>query len=92
VTLIGVRRDAYRVLVGRSEGKRPLGKTWRRWEDNMKTDFQDTLPTICVVPVGYLLVISELNFCEFNPLKTKGNLFYTRTQCVPRCKHSPLRL
>jgi hypothetical protein len=29
---------------------------------------------------------------EVNPLKTARNLFYTRTQCVPRCKHSPLRL
>jgi hypothetical protein len=27
-----------------------------------------------------------------NPLKTKGNLFYIRTQCVPRCKHSAPRL
>jgi hypothetical protein len=29
---------------------------------------------------------------SFNPLKTKRNLFYIRTQCVPRCKHSPSRL
>jgi hypothetical protein len=28
----------------------------------------------------------------FNPLKTKGNRCYIRSQCVPRCKHSPLRL
>jgi hypothetical protein len=27
-----------------------------------------------------------------NPLKTERNMFYVRTQCVPRCKHSPLRL
>jgi hypothetical protein len=27
-----------------------------------------------------------------NPLKTKGSLFYIRTQFVPRCKHSTLRL
>jgi hypothetical protein len=28
----------------------------------------------------------------YEPLKTERNLFYIRTQCVPRCKHSPLRL
>jgi hypothetical protein len=29
-------RDAYRVLVGKSEGKKPLGRPRRRWEDNVK--------------------------------------------------------
>jgi hypothetical protein len=28
------RRDVYRVLVGKPEGKRPLGRHGRRWEDN----------------------------------------------------------
>jgi hypothetical protein len=31
-------RDMYRVLVGKPEGKRPLGRTRRRWEDNIKMD------------------------------------------------------
>jgi hypothetical protein len=35
------RRDVYRVLVGRPEGKRPLGRPRRRWEDNIKMDFRD---------------------------------------------------
>jgi hypothetical protein len=34
-------RGVYRVLVGRSEGKRPLGRTRRRWEDNIKMDFRE---------------------------------------------------
>jgi hypothetical protein len=34
---IGEGRDVYRVLVGKPEGKRPLGRPWRRWEDNIKT-------------------------------------------------------
>jgi hypothetical protein len=34
----GEGRGAYRVLVGRPEGKRPLGRPRRRWEDNIKTD------------------------------------------------------
>jgi hypothetical protein len=31
-------RGAYRVLVGKPEGKRPLGRPRRRWEDNIKMD------------------------------------------------------
>jgi hypothetical protein len=31
-------RGVYRVLVGRSEGKRPLGRPRSRWEDNIKLD------------------------------------------------------
>jgi len=31
----------YRVLVGKPEGKRPLGRPRRRWKDNIKLDLQD---------------------------------------------------
>jgi hypothetical protein len=34
-------RDAYRIFVGRSEGRRALGRPRRRWEDNVKMDLQD---------------------------------------------------
>ena len=34
------RRGVYRVLVEKPEGKRPLGKPKRRWEDSIKTDLQ----------------------------------------------------
>jgi hypothetical protein len=37
----GEGRGAYRVLVGRPEGKRPLGRSRRRWEDNIKMDLRD---------------------------------------------------
>jgi hypothetical protein len=37
----GVRRGVYRVLVEKPEGKRPLGRPRRRWEDNIKTDLQE---------------------------------------------------
>ena len=40
MTRMGDRRDAYRVLVGNSEGKRPLGKPRRRWENNIMIDLQ----------------------------------------------------
>jgi hypothetical protein len=36
VACIGEGRGVYRVLVGRPEGKRPLGRPRRRWEDNIK--------------------------------------------------------
>jgi hypothetical protein len=34
-------RGVYRVLVGRPEGKRPLGRSRRRWEDNIKMDLRE---------------------------------------------------
>ena len=35
------RRDKYRGLVGKPEGKRPLGRPRRKWEDNIKMDLQE---------------------------------------------------
>ena len=34
-------RNAYRVLVGEPESKRPLGRPRRRWEDNIKMDLRE---------------------------------------------------
>ena len=39
--LIRERRGVHRVLVGKSEGKRPLGRPRRRWEDNIKMDLRE---------------------------------------------------
>jgi hypothetical protein len=41
VASMGARRNAYRVLMGKPEGKIPLGKPERRWEDNIKTDLRE---------------------------------------------------
>jgi hypothetical protein len=38
VARMGERRGAYRALVGKPEGRRPLGRPRRRWEDNIKMD------------------------------------------------------
>ena len=38
---MGDRRRAYRVLLGRPDGKRPLGMPRRRWEHNIKIDLQE---------------------------------------------------
>jgi hypothetical protein len=35
---MGEKRNAYRILVGKPEGKIPLGRTRRRWVDNIKID------------------------------------------------------
>ncbi|KAJ4443425.1 hypothetical protein ANN_05093 [Periplaneta americana] len=41
VARMGESTNAYRVLVGRPEGKRPLGRPRRRWEDNIKMDLRE---------------------------------------------------
>ena len=38
---MGEGRGVHRVLVGKREGKRPLGRPRRRWEDNMKMNLQE---------------------------------------------------
>jgi hypothetical protein len=38
---MGEGRGAYRILVGKPEGKRPLARTRRRWEDNITMDPQE---------------------------------------------------
>jgi hypothetical protein len=38
---MGERRGAYRILVGKREGKRLFGRPRHRWEDNIKMDFQE---------------------------------------------------
>jgi hypothetical protein len=41
VARMGEGRGVYRVLVGKPEGKRPLGIPRRRWEDNVRMDLQE---------------------------------------------------
>jgi len=38
---MGEERGVYRVLVGKPEGRRPLGRTRRRWVDNIRMDLQE---------------------------------------------------
>ena len=38
---VGERKDVHRVLFGKPEVKRPLGRPRRRWEDNNKMEFQE---------------------------------------------------
>jgi hypothetical protein len=39
---MGVKRNAHRILVGKSEGKGPIGRPRRRWVDSIKMDLGDT--------------------------------------------------
>jgi len=41
VARMGEGRGAYRVLVGKPEGRRPLGRPRRRWEDNIRMDLRE---------------------------------------------------
>jgi len=49
VTRMGERKDMYRVLVEKPEGKRPLGRSCRRWEDNTKMELQEV---VCGIRTG----------------------------------------
>jgi hypothetical protein len=37
---IEVGRSVFKILTGTSTGKRPLGRAWRRWEDNIRMDLK----------------------------------------------------
>jgi hypothetical protein len=39
---MGEKRNSYRILVGKPEGKRPLGRQKRKWVDNIKMDLRET--------------------------------------------------
>jgi len=41
VAPMGKKRSVCSVLVGKPEGKKPLGRPWLRWEDNIKMDLQE---------------------------------------------------
>jgi hypothetical protein len=41
VARMGEARDTYNILVGRPEGRRPLGRPRRRWDDNIKMDLKE---------------------------------------------------
>jgi hypothetical protein len=41
LVIMGEKRTAYRILVGKPEEKRPLGRPRRRWEDNIRMDLRE---------------------------------------------------
>ena len=49
---MGEGRGVHRVLVGKPEGKRPLGRPRRRWEDNIKMDLREVAGSLRLDGVG----------------------------------------
>jgi hypothetical protein len=60
---MGEGRGVYRVLVGRPEGKRPLGRPRRRWEDNIKMNLRE-IGIDGRTGFGWLGTGSRVCFCE----------------------------
>jgi hypothetical protein len=48
IARMGVKTNTYRFLVGKPEGKRPLGRPRRRWEDNIKMDLLEIGWEVCI--------------------------------------------
>jgi hypothetical protein len=62
VTCIGEGKGVYRVLVGRPEGKRPLGRPGHRWEENIKMDLRE----IGIYGVNWIqLAQDRVQWCTF---------------------------
>jgi hypothetical protein len=57
VARIGEKRNAYRLLVGKPEGKRPLGRPRRKWVDNIRMD----LGEVGWVYVGWIRLAQDRN-------------------------------
>ena len=70
VALMRERRGAYRILVGKPEGRRLLGRPKRRWENTINTDFEEVvlgarteLTTLRIGPGGgYFYAVTDLRF------------------------------
>jgi hypothetical protein len=57
---MGEIRGAYMVVVRKPEGKRPIGTTWRRWEDNIKMN----LKYICSEGVDWIYLTQDMGKCR----------------------------
>jgi hypothetical protein len=62
---LGGKRDACRILAGKPEGKRPLGRPRRRWEDNIKIDLRE---------IG----CGGMDWINWLRIRTSGELLRTR--------------
>jgi hypothetical protein len=73
----GVRRGAYRVLVGKPEGRRPLGRPRHRWEHNIKMDTRyirdptnaQLVHKLCICWISYISSKPEMHTTQGYKLK-----------------------
>jgi hypothetical protein len=74
-------RNAYKILVGKPEGKRPLGRPRRRWEDNIKMDLRK-------IGVRVLNGFICVTFDVLTAVKMSLLVFWVVTPCVlvGRCR------
>ncbi|KAJ4428371.1 hypothetical protein ANN_24390 [Periplaneta americana] len=101
VARMGESRNAYRVLVRRPEGKRPLGRPRRRWEDNIKMDLREVgyddrewinLAQDRVQWRAYLKAAMNLRHCEYRQgeqgdyKENKGKVNITRGRIGGKCE------
>ena len=82
VARLELSRNAYRVLVGRPEERRPIGRWRRRWEDNIKMDLKEescnvgdwiVLAQNRVQLRAYVRMVITLRFLRVSPAKFRGN-------------------
>jgi hypothetical protein len=60
VARVGAGRGVYRILVGKPEGKRPLGGSRRRWEDNIKMGLRE----ICIDRANWIRLAQDRVQCR----------------------------
>jgi hypothetical protein len=61
---MGERRGDYRVLVGKPEGKRPLGRPRRRWKNNIKMDLQEVEAKVWIGS-SWLRIVTSGGHCDW---------------------------
>jgi hypothetical protein len=69
VARVGEKRNAYRLLVGKPEERRPLGRPRRRWLDNIRMDLVEVMWTELV----WLRIRTVESSCEFG-IKPSGSI------------------
>ncbi|KAJ4444042.1 hypothetical protein ANN_05831 [Periplaneta americana] len=76
VARMGEFRNAYRVLVGRPEGKIPLGRPRHRWEDNIKMALREILPSNLTAAEQVRTELSrwESNYVDVAALRSRAEL------------------
>jgi hypothetical protein len=70
---MGEKRKAYRILVGKPEGKRPLGRPRRRWVDNIKMVIDSQDGTVGSEPSGSIKCWEVLKWLHNWQLLKKGS-------------------